>query len=445
MGIFSKFFKKVQTTQLPKSVTPFYCYGHLFSLLPALKQPYSQYLDLILESDFIVTDDSVCDLTDIASIRSLSIPPYEIHVENRIDIDMGVTGTLEYFLRHKGDMYWRAAEHVMAVACYAKATKMMAVSDAYWPEEDFYLIVDRLSEIGQHKVAQKWYDWLQKTIYGPEEEIDRWMAEEELSKTKTTTPTNQLSTVEKETIMVQRVSTEDMLQFPQLPYNLDAPVHKFIREGGHPYAYINLDYGNQTIAIKHLQLLNNIIKKARSQVPALYGALAINVNKIAFQEYSPQYGYTRLMCAPHTFTGKPSAHPLTLSFMTNLDTGKYSALGQVVYRADGSIARAEAHIYRNHSGYHFYFSELEGELTLMQVKSLSVLDERGLPSSIYKHESIIAEERAREHDRQLYEWLERHLPDICPKTFAAFRRMKNANSANYQKIVAEAAKLGKTW
>lgn len=41
------------------------------------------------------------------------------------------------------------------------------------------------------------------------------------------------------------------------------------------------------------------------------------------------------------------------------------------------------------------------------------------------------------------QWLKENIPDIAPKSLSGFRRMRTTNSKNYQKIVEEAAKLGK--
>lgn len=46
-------------------------------------------------------------------------------------------------------------------------------------------------------------------------------------------------------------------------------------------------------------------------------------------------------------------------------------------------------------------------------------------------------------DIQNLEWLQVNLPKLCPKSLSGFRRMRTTNSKNYQKLVEEAAKLGK--
>lgn len=50
------------------------------------------------------------------------------------------------------------------------------------------------------------------------------------------------------------------------------------------------------------------------------------------------------------------------------------------------------------------------------------------------------EESQRKHkqeiqDKKDFDWLRENLPDIAPKSFGGYRKMKNSNSSNYQKIV----------
>ena len=41
-----------------------------------------------------------------------------------------------------------------------------------------------------------------------------------------------------------------------------------------------------------------------------------------------------------------------------------------------------------------------------------------------------------------YDWLWENLPELCPKSLSGYSRMKNSNSANFQKIVAAAKEKG---
>ena len=55
-------------------------------------------------------------------------------------------------------------------------------------------------------------------------------------------------------------------------------------------------------------------------------------------------------------------------------------------------------------------------------------------------------ERDVEHNKVLYradyDWIWEFIPELCPKSFSGYMRMKNANTEKYQKLVAEAKKRG---
>ena len=60
-------------------------------------------------------------------------------------------------------------------------------------------------------------------------------------------------------------------------------------------------------------------------------------------------------------------------------------------------------------------------------------------------QEVNAIERAKMNrkDKQTLQWIQENLPSIAPKSLSGFRRMRTTNSKNYQKLVHEAAKLGK--
>lgn len=47
-----------------------------------------------------------------------------------------------------------------------------------------------------------------------------------------------------------------------------------------------------------------------------------------------------------------------------------------------------------------------------------------------------------EKDKIDYDYIREHLPDICPKSLSGYKRMKNSNSINYQKLVTAANSKG---
>lgn len=200
-----------------------------------------------------------------------------------------------------------------------------------------------------------------------------------------------LSFVEKERILVERVTTADMMQFPMIPYQLNGPVHKFIKEGGHPFAYINLNDANQAVAKTSLAQINDYIVQAREYIPLLTNNIFIQINKIVFNEYSPYSGYTRLLCTPYTFTGKLSKFPLCLSFMTRLDSESYTAHGELYYGKDGNVLKADVNIWinpgrRNAVGWFFTFKTIGRTFVLHKVRSTLRPDKNGLPGPVFQLE-----------------------------------------------------------
>lgn len=261
-------------------------------------------------------------------------------------------------------------------------------------------------------------------------------------------PSGRLTYVEKEHIMVQRISTKDMLQFTEFPYDLDFPVHKFFAKNGHPFAYIDLSYANQRVAKAHVSYLNSQIDKYRLQIPLLTRAFFADMRKLVFENRSG-LGYTRLICTPYTFEGRTAKYPLSLIFISD-DSGRKSYNGSIYYGANGKILKADIHIwckpvYGINSGWSFYFNTIDGVFLLYEAKTTLKPDEKGLPTAVYKDSSIIEWEKERDRDLNFYEWLQISLPSICPKSFSGFRRMKTMNTKNYQKIVSEAAKQGKAF
>lgn len=200
-----------------------------------------------------------------------------------------------------------------------------------------------------------------------------------------------LSANDKKRIMVQRVTTKDMLQFPEIPYQLNCPIHKHLAKNSHPFAYMDLNHINQEIAKRELQRLDEYIIQARSYVPLLTAEYHIDVKKIMLYNYSKDYGYTRLMCAPHTFTGKISKYPLSLFFMSRGDIRTYSVNGELFYCADGSWGNATVNIWnapadysRPGTGWLFTFKMLDGRFTLKEAKTNLRPDKYGRATTVYK-------------------------------------------------------------
>ncbi len=59
-----------------------------------------------------------------------------------------------------------------------------------------------------------------------------------------------------------------------------------------------------------------------------------------------------------------------------------------------------------------------------------------------EYNNYITKQKTANKDRQDYNWIWEHLPDIAPKSYGGYRNMKNQNSKNYQKLVAVAKEHG---
>lgn len=59
------------------------------------------------------------------------------------------------------------------------------------------------------------------------------------------------------------------------------------------------------------------------------------------------------------------------------------------------------------------------------------------------YDHIIEIETQRGINKRDYKWMQDNLPNICPKSYSGYKRMKNGNTRNYQKIVARAKELGR--
>jgi len=418
----------------PEDYTVVYEFGHVSHIIPDPGGNNRDKIGMIYDARHIISDGIQYDLTDIRSVHSISVPNYSIHQETQIDEEIGVAACLEYLLNNKFHDYYLAGNNDLAIACLEKSTQLMSYSDLNWNIDSFYEIVDKLMEMGQKSKAEKWKEWLDRNVLPAKLEEKK---------------NRPLTYNEKEQIMVERVTTEDMLQFTKMPYNLNCPVHKFIGKKAHPFAYMNLDTYNQKVAKEHLMKLERMIDEIRPEIPLLKSDYYIDVRKVAFRQYDKRYGYSRLMCTPHTFTGKISKIPLTLLFMSHLNIRSYYFIGELKYNKDGEILTAHVSISREKVAYsgatfwEFIFTTVDGEFLLEQAKTSLNPDKHGLPCAVYKDQSLIRMEQEREDDMQNFLWLQRNLPSLCPKSLSGFRRMRTTNSKNYQKLVSEAAKLGK--
>lgn len=250
-----------------------------------------------------------------------------------------------------------------------------------------------------------------------------------------------LTAVDKERIVVQRVTIDDMQQFSSVPYLWNSRIEKQLAPRSRPFAYMNLVGANVETAKSELSKMNSLLKQLHQEQPSI-PLLIIPIADVLF-EPSTAHGYTRLMCTPVTYSGKPTKHPVSLHFMTDITSEIASTHGELFYSQTGAVDKANIYFWRKRHGYFFYFETVEQELVLSKIESSSPSVEYSPPVVIYKSPHILALEAQREQEEQDYQWLQKYLPEKCPKSLTGYRRMKTQNTKNYQTLKQLAAGLGR--
>lgn len=168
---------------------------------------------------------------------------------------------------------------------------------------------------------------------------------------------------------VKSISTFDMTQFCDIQYNLNHVVKHFISEGGHPFAYIDMDDLNQHIAKNDLRKIDVKIKQAVLKTNIVPRYVHIPIDDIVFSPISHDYGYTRIICTPYTPSGKISKFPIHLSFMTDLSKVGNETHGDLFYGKNGQVLKASVYIWIKGEGYFFKFKSNENGLFICDIST----------------------------------------------------------------------------
>ena len=194
-----------------------------------------------------------------------------------------------------------------------------------------------------------------------------------------------LKPIDVERELVQAVTTQDMIQFTAMPYQLDCEVKHYVQDGAHPFAYIDLNSANRKAAKEALQFIDAFIRKSPLLSRQIPSGIHIPIEEMYFTP-NKQTGYTRIMCTPYTKTGKKSKYPLYLHFTTDLRILDHETHGQLYYAQDGSIGKANVYVWINHVGYLYYFKTIGKTLVIDKIESNAGLSRGDMPVVIYKHE-----------------------------------------------------------
>ncbi len=174
---------------------------------------------------------------------------------------------------------------------------------------------------------------------------------------------NPLSTYDKELMLVQQVTTEDMKSLTNMPFVWNCEVKKFIKKGGHPFAYMDIIGENIEIVKTELEKINFIIKAEINKFPKIPKNAIIPLDKLVFKE-TELYGCTRIMCTPKTLKGNQTKYPLSIFFMDHGDTSYNSTHGEITYGQDGKIKKGNVYCWRNGKRFFYDFYTENGELKI---------------------------------------------------------------------------------
>lgn len=187
----------------------------------------------------------------------------------------------------------------------------------------------------------------------------------------------------KEDITVQRVTLQDMEQFSLLPFVWNSDIQKVIGPSIQPYAYIDIVGSNIYAACLELEEMNKLLLEANRCTPLVPRITDIPVDDIVFTP-SKKTSYSKIICSPYSFSGRVSKYPASLFFTTSHMVDEDSTHGELFYGRSGKVEKAEVICWRKKNGFFFYFKTIDGKLALDKIVSTIIINDRGLPGTIYK-------------------------------------------------------------
>lgn len=189
---------------------------------------------------------------------------------------------------------------------------------------------------------------------------------------------------DKKEVVVNAVTLEDMKQFSQLPFAWNSSIKKVIGPSTNPYAYMDIIDENIDIVVDQLENVNVDLLYVHHLSPLIPMILQIPTWDVLIEPRT-QGSYSKIICTPHTFTGKISKYPASLLFMTELHIPDIdTTYGELFYDRNGRVAKAKICFWREHQGYFVHFQTVNDEFIVKKVESTVAPDNRGLPGTIYK-------------------------------------------------------------
>lgn len=367
MGLFDYFKKKQSNSNDRNLQTIYFVDGQLHKIVG--KDENNWY-----DADILVSDGTTYDLRNIESIQKIPVPHFKY--SNPFD-GYGVTGSLDYVLRMKAGNCFNREEKQLCSALLWKSTELMIANKfCAWRQKDFERLVKWHYQMGMDDEAEKGVKFLAdhgmvminpKPTNPASPKHDSPSPQKSGSPKKKKEPTeSKLSYVEKERIMVQRVTLKDMQELTNMPFVWNTEIKKQFGNQSHPFAYMEIVGENVDIVKNELKKINKQIAKDKKSYPHIPAHVKIPVDKIVF--HSDIYGYTRIMCSPKTFTEKKAKYPLTLHFTTDFSKSN-TTHGELVYNQEGQIASANVYRWDGHHGFFLKYKTIDGQLVLNDTES----------------------------------------------------------------------------
>lgn len=384
MGIFDKILDvfKLESTRemelssgtsdddiIPDGQTVYFRNGKMYKVHPTDKESW-------YDARYLVSDGVLYDLENLESIKSIRTPRWEM-----LDVmqGYGVTGSLDYVLRMKAGNLFNRKEKELCSTCLWKSTELMFSNTLMgWRKDDYTRLVYWHVQLEMYEEVEKAKNYLmQKGIIFTKVELDKMKPKPKKTAEKKTTARRspekkkepkkeKISYAEKELTMVQRVTLDDMKAL-NMPFVCNAEIKKFIKKGGHPFAYMDIVGENLRIFREEIEKMNKIINQSLKEYTQLPKRLKIDVGKLVY--YSERYGYTRILCEPKTYEGNLSEYPVTLSFMTDLSNLDNNTHGELVYGLSGKIEKAKICFWKNRKHAFLTYKTIDGILTLSEIDS----------------------------------------------------------------------------
>lgn len=344
---------------VPDAKTAYFINGKLYKLYPS-------DLDNWYDVRYLVSDNKVYDLEKVEDIGKIPIPEFK-RMEND---NYGVTGLLDYVLRMKSRYFYQRKEKELCSVCLWKATEMMFANPlCKWSKKDYDRILKYHFLLGMDEEAEQAKKYLEsKGMIFTDYELQAMKPKPKKQAQPTTrkkrAPKEKIDWREKELVTVQNITTGDMQEL-DMPFVCNTEVKKYIHEGNHPFAYMEIFGENVSIVKSEIKKMNAIIKEGVRDYPSIPQNLSIPASSLVFQ--SPNYGYTRIMCTPKTYEGNKSKYPYTLYFCTDLSKRGNTAHGELTYGQDGKVQKATVVFWRNNNQFVLNFKMVDEKLTFTDI------------------------------------------------------------------------------